>query len=81
MIEVNRPLALGRDCLVDVAMLRGEPAVFGPVTSAPTVSHLIDTLAKAEPEALAAIRTARAEVRRRVWGSWPELTAWPPMIR
>ena len=38
-------VALGGDCLADVAMLRAVPAVFGPVASDPTVSRLIDTLA------------------------------------
>jgi hypothetical protein len=48
-------------------MLRAEPDVFGPVASDPTVSRLIDALAAAGPKALTAIRTARAEVRTRVW--------------
>ncbi|WP_275404681.1 hypothetical protein [Streptomyces sp. SID9913] len=42
-------VALGGDCLADIAMLRAEPAVFGPVASDPTVSRLIDTLATAGP--------------------------------
>jgi hypothetical protein len=48
-------------------MLRCEPAVFGPVASDPTVSRLIDTLAGSGERALQAIRSARAEVRNRVW--------------
>ncbi len=39
-------LALGGDCLADVAILRGEPDVYGPVALDPTVSRTIDTLAK-----------------------------------
>jgi Transposase DDE domain group 1 len=31
-------LALGGDCLADIALLRAEPAVFGQVASDPTVS-------------------------------------------
>ncbi|GAA2813131.1 hypothetical protein GCM10010441_42310 [Kitasatospora paracochleata] len=58
---------LAGDCLADVAMLRAEPAVFGPVASDPTVSRLVDTLAAAGPRALAAIRRARADVRERTW--------------
>lgn len=54
-------VALGGGCLADVAMLRAEPAVFGPVASDPTVSRLIDTLAASEERALRAIRAARAE--------------------
>ncbi|MEU6367391.1 IS1380 family transposase [Streptomyces sp. NPDC046931] len=67
LLDMALAVALGGDCLADVAMLRAEPAVFGPVASDPTVSRLIDTLAASEDKALGAIRAARAEVRRRVW--------------
>lgn len=67
LLDVALATALGGDCLADVAMLRAEADVFGPVASDPTVSRLIDTLAAAGPKALTAIRTARAEVRTRVW--------------
>ena len=67
LLDVALGVALGGDCLADVAVLRAEPGVFGPVASDPTVSRLIDALAAAEPKALAAIRSARAEARRRVW--------------
>ncbi|WP_331730027.1 IS1380 family transposase (plasmid) [Kitasatospora sp. NBC_00070] len=67
LLDVALAVALGGDCLADVAMLRAEPAVFGPVASDPTVSRLVDTLAAAGPRALGAIRRARAEVRERVW--------------
>jgi len=67
LLDVALGVALGGDCLADVAMLRAEPEVFGPVASDPTVSRLIDTLAAAGPKALAAIRSARAEVRSQVW--------------
>jgi len=67
LLDVALAVAVGGDCLADVGMLRAEPGVFGPVASDPTVSRLIDALAAAGPRALEAIRTARAEVRRRVW--------------
>ncbi|MGW8703329.1 transposase, partial [Streptomyces eurythermus] len=67
LLDVALAVALGGDCLADVAMLRAEPAVFGPVASDPTVSRLIGTLAASGKNALRAIRTARAEVRRHVW--------------
>ena len=67
LLDVALAVALGGDCLADVGILRAEPAVFGLVASDPTVSRLIDTLASAGPKALAAIRSARAEVRERVW--------------
>ncbi|WP_327240556.1 IS1380 family transposase [Streptomyces sp. NBC_01318] len=67
LLDVALAVALGGDCLADVAMLRAEPAVFGPVASDPTVSRLIDKLAAGGPKTLTAIRSARAEVRERVW--------------
>ncbi|MCX4815592.1 IS1380 family transposase [Streptomyces sp. NBC_01239] len=67
LLDVALAVALGGDCLADVGMLRAEPAVFGAVASDPTVSRLIDSLASAGPKALAAIRTARAQVREQVW--------------
>jgi hypothetical protein len=60
-------LALGGDCLADVALLRAEPAVFGRVASDPTVSRTIDALAGDAKRALAAIDTARAAARAAVW--------------
>jgi DDE family transposase len=60
-------LALGGDCLADVNLLRAEPGVFGPVASDPTVSRLIDTLARDADRALLAIESARAQARARAW--------------
>jgi len=60
-------LALGGDCLADVAVLRGEPGLYGLVASDPTVSRTIAALAADAPAALAAINTARATARARVW--------------
>jgi DDE family transposase len=60
-------LALGGDCLADIAMLRAEPALFGPVASDPVVSRLITRLAADAPRALKAIRAARAAARERAW--------------
>ncbi|MET9444952.1 IS1380 family transposase [Streptomyces sp. NPDC006610] len=67
LLDLALAVALGGDCLADVGMLRCEPAVFGPVASDPTVSRLIDTLAASGEKALRAIRSARSEVRTRVW--------------
>jgi Transposase DDE domain group 1 len=60
-------LALGGDCLADIAMLRAEPALFGPVASDPVVSRLVSHLAADAPRALKAIRAARAAARERAW--------------
>ncbi len=67
LVDLALAVALGGDCLADIAMLRAEPAVFGPVASDPTVSRLVDILATAGKEALTAIRSARSEVRQRAW--------------
>ena len=45
LADLALALALGGDCLADVAVLRSQPELFGPVASDPTVSRLIDALA------------------------------------
>jgi hypothetical protein len=67
LLDVALAVALGGDCLADVGMLRAEPAVFGAVASDPTVSRLISKLASGGHRGLAALRTARTEVREHVW--------------
>ena len=68
LLDLAISVAIGGDCLADIAQVRSEPAVFGTVASDPTVSRLIDTLASNAPAALAAINSARAAVRARAWG-------------
>ncbi len=60
-------LALGGDCLADVAVLRAVPQMGGPVASDPVISRLISALAADAPRALRAIRKARAAARDRAW--------------
>jgi hypothetical protein len=67
VLDLAVGLAVGGDCLADVNLLRAEPQVFGPVASDPTVSRLVDTLAADVDRALAAIESARAQARARVW--------------
>jgi Transposase DDE domain group 1 len=67
LLDLAVSLAVGGDCLADLAQLRAAPEVFGPVASDPTVSRLIDRLAAEAPAALAAIASARAAARARVW--------------
>ena len=67
-------LALEGDCLADIAMLRAEPALFGPVASDPVVSRLVSGLAGDAPRALKAIRAARAAARERAWALAGEST-------
>ena len=38
-------VAAGGDCLADVAMLRAQPELFGPVASDPVISRLVSALA------------------------------------
>jgi DDE family transposase len=67
LLDLAVSLAVGGDCLADLAQLRAAPEVFGPVASDPTVSRLIDTLAAEAPAALAAIASAQATARARAW--------------
>ncbi len=67
VLDVALSLALGGDCLADVAVLRATPAVFGPVASDATVSRTVDALAADASRALAAINTVRSQARARVW--------------
>ncbi|WP_100501687.1 IS1380 family transposase [Geodermatophilus chilensis] len=67
VLDLALTLALGGDCLADIALLRAEPGLYGLVASDPTVSRTIDALASDAPAALAAIDAARAAVRARAW--------------
>jgi hypothetical protein len=60
-------VALGGDCLADIAVLRAAPEVYGLVASDPTVSRTIAVLAADAPAVLAAIDGARAAARSRAW--------------
>ena len=65
--DLAMTLALGGDCLADVAVLRAEPELAGPVASDPVISRLVSALAAEGPRALRAIRRARAAARERAW--------------
>src|SRR3954447_5660333 len=67
LLDVAIALALGADCLADVALLRAEPGVFGRVASDPTVSRTLTVLAGDADRVLAALEKARAATRTRVW--------------
>ena len=56
-------LAAGGDCPADVAMLRARPHLFGMVASDPTVSRIVDDLARDPGTAIAGIAAARAQGR------------------
>lgn len=76
LLDVAPAVALGGDCLADVTVLRAESAAFGPAASDPTASRLIDNLAASGGMALQAIRSARSEVRDRVWSLAEENANW-----
>jgi hypothetical protein len=65
--DLAAAVALGGDCLADIAVLRGQPQLAGPVASDPVVSRLVTSLAGDLPRALKAIRAARAAARQRAW--------------
>lgn len=65
--DLAAAVALGGDCLADIAVLREQPQLAGPVASDPVVSRLVSQLAADLPRALKAIRDARAAARERAW--------------
>jgi hypothetical protein len=67
VLDLAIAVGLGGDAACDIAVLRAQPGVFGPVASDPTVSRLIARLAEDADAALAAIMSARAAARERVW--------------
>jgi hypothetical protein len=67
LTDLVATLALGGDCLADVAVLRAQPGLAGPVASDPVVSRLVSGLAAEGPRALRVIRRARAAARDRAW--------------
>lgn len=60
-------VGLGGDCVADLAVVRAQPGLFGPVASDPTVSRLVTALADDIDTVLPAIRAARAAARARAW--------------
>ena len=65
--DLAAAVALGGDCLADIAVLREQPQLAGPAVSDPVVSRLVSALAAGLPRALKAIRAARAAARERAW--------------
>ena len=65
--DLAAAVALGGDCLADIAVLREQPELAGPVASDPVASRLVSQLAGDLPRALKAIRATRAAGRERAW--------------
>jgi DDE family transposase len=61
-------LADGGDCLSDLAVLRDQPELFGPVASTPTAWRVLDRTAR-DAGGLARLRAARAHARARAWAA------------
>jgi hypothetical protein len=64
-------VALGGDCLADIAVLLEQPQLAGPVASDPVASRLVSALAADLPRALKAICLAAA----------PPLRSEPALVR
>jgi hypothetical protein len=62
-------LADGGEAIADLAVLRGQPDLFGPVASDPTAWRLLAAL---DDDALAAVRAARAQAREVAWAQAAE---------
>ena len=77
LLDVATAVALGGDCLADVAAVRAQPGLFGSVASDPTVSRLFAALAADVDDAVAAIREVRAQARVAVWGRRRPLAGIP----
>jgi len=72
LVDVAVMLAAGGEAISDIAVLRHQKQVLGPVASAPTVWRALDELT---PAWLRAIEVARAWTRRHVWAQLPLLPA------
>jgi len=72
LVDVAVMLAAGGEAISDIAVLRHQEQVLGPVASAPTVWRTLDELT---PARLRAIEMARARTRRHVWAQLPLLPA------
>jgi hypothetical protein len=77
LLDVATAVALGGDCVADVAAVRGQPEVFGSVASDPTISRVFAALAADVAQALPAIRAARARARAAVWDRRRPLAGTP----
>jgi len=63
VLDLAVALGVGGDCPADIAVLRGQPRLFGLVASDSTVSRRVDVLAADVDESVAAIRAARMQAR------------------
>jgi hypothetical protein len=64
LLDLALTVADGGTSLSDLAVLRDQPALFGPVASTPTASRVVDDV---DAERLETIRIARATARAAAW--------------
>lgn len=69
LVDVAVLLADGGEAIADMHVLRHQREVLGPVASPPTVWRMLDDVTAGRRRKIAA---ARARVRRRVWGQFPD---------
>jgi hypothetical protein len=66
LVDLAVTMADGGDCLGDLAALRDQEALFGPVASHPTSYRVLDRVGAVQ---LAAMRQARALAREHAWAA------------
>ena len=69
-------LADGGEAIADLAVLRQQPGLFGPVASDPTAWQVLDAI---DTPALARLRAARAAARELAWLQLLETRRWLPV--
>ncbi|MEU6324622.1 IS1380 family transposase [Streptomyces sp. NPDC047009] len=77
-VDLAVPLANGGETITDVAVLRDQGEVFGPVASTPTAWRL---LADADERVLARLRSARSRARETAWLQAAETSGGIPTAR
>lgn len=73
-LDLGVMLADGGEAIADLAVLRNQPGLFGPVASDPTAWRV---LAMLDDEALARLRNARARAREVAWAQAAETGRLP----
>jgi hypothetical protein len=66
LVDLAVTAADGGVCVSDLAPMRNQPALFGPVASQPTAWRLLDAI---DEKLLARIQSARARAGRRAWAA------------
>ena len=74
-------LADGGEAISDLAVLREQPELFGPVASTPTAWRTLDAVAARGEPALQELHAARAAARERAWLARAELGRAVPVVR